>query len=203
MNQTWANLLLTAFALVSNGARAEDPHAAHRQRVETVALKAIDTTIRVPDVMLVDSNGETHHLPTLLRNKIVVLDFVFTSCQTICPAFSAIMKSTAKSLARGETKGVLFVSVSVDPINDTPDKLREFSRKLGAGANWYWLTGRPADVSQVLRAFGVPAAGRPEDHPPVILVGNPSEERWMRWIGMPAHSSLTEAVESFAVGAIR
>jgi protein SCO1/2 len=132
-----------------------------------------------------------------MEDRIVILNFVFTSCATICPALSAIMRSTEQQLSERLGKDVILISISVDPANDTPDKLRDYAKKIGSGTNWYWLTGNPVDIEYALRAFGVPTGGRPENHPPTILVGNTRKNQWWRWVGITTPESLVNAVNAF------
>ena len=169
-----------------------DPHAAHR----SPTYSAHETKITLPDVILHDSEGREQTLSGLMHNRVVILNFVFTSCTTICPAFSAIMRSTEQQLSDRLGKEVILVSISVEPVNDTREKLRTYAGKIGAGAHWYWLTGRPVDIEQALRAFGVPVGGRPENHPPTVLVGNTSTGRWLRWVGMVTPETLIDAVNT-------
>lgn len=171
-----------------------DSHAAHRSST----YNAHETKITLPDVVLRDSEGREQTLSGLMHNRVVILNFVFTSCTTICPAFSAIMHSTKQRLSDRLGKEVILVSISVDPVNDTPERLRTYAEKIGAGPHWYWLTGRSPDIEQVFRAFGVPTGGPPESHPPTILVGNASTGRWLRWVGMATPETLIDAVNTVA-----
>lgn len=188
-------LFLAALPMAAEAqTQSVDPHAAHR----SPTYSAHETKITLPDVILHDSEGREQTLSGLMHNRVVILNFVFTSCTTICPAFSAIMHSTEQRLSDRLGKEVALVSISVDPVNDTPERLRTYAGKIGAGPHWYWLTGRPADIEQVLRAFGVPTGGRPESHPPTILVGNTSTGRWLRWVGMVTPETLIDAVNTVA-----
>jgi protein SCO1/2 len=106
------------------------------------------------------------------------------------------MRDVEKQLAGRMGDRAILVSISVDPLNDTPERLRAYAEKIGAGPHWYWLTGRPGDIEQALRAFGVRIGGRPESHPPTILVGDVSAGRWLRWIGMVSPETVVDAVNT-------
>lgn len=185
-------LLLMTLPLTFFGAGAQgiDSHAAHKGST----LHGHETRVILPDTVLQDTEGRQQVLSSLIGDRVVILNFVFTSCTTICPAFSAILRSTEQQLTARLGKEVILVSISVDPLNDTPTKLRTYANKIGAGAHWYWLTGSQANIEKTMRAFGVPVGGRPEDHPPTILVGNASTGRWLRWIGMATPESLIAGV---------
>lgn len=182
----------------SQAAPMEDPHAEHRRMAqEAAAMKGSETKVNLPDLELLDSEGNQQNLMKLLSsNKVVVVDFIFTTCTTICPTLTAIMSATKQQLSTSEREEILFVSISVDPKNDTPKKMYEYSQRFNARDHWIWLTGNPADISRVLRAFGVPAYGRPENHPPTIVVGSFSQNRWSRWIGMTKPKALAAAART-------
>ncbi len=175
-----------------------DSHVMHKQMKRTVALDAHETKITLPDVQLRDSHDIEHDLQVLMQNKIVVMDFIFSSCTTICPMLSAIMSNTEEQMANRLGKEVILISISVDPNNDTPEKLRSYANKFDAGPNWYWLTGTRGDINRTLRAFGIPVGGKPEDHPPVVLIGNKNKSRWFRWVGIPMPETLIKAINVFS-----
>lgn len=158
---------------------------------------AHETQLALPEILVRDSYGDEQLLSHLLNDQIAVVNFVFTSCATVCPVLSATMQELEKQLQHRLGSGVILLSISVDPANDTPQKLRAHAEKLGAGAHWHWLTGRPAEIAQLLKAFGVPT-GQPENHPPLMLIGHASTDRWLRWIGIAAPRTLIEAVNVLA-----
>ncbi|WP_094777216.1 SCO family protein [Domibacillus aminovorans] len=76
-----------------------------------------------------------------LKGKVWIADFIFTSCETVCPPMTANMAALQKKL-KSEDIPVEFVSISVDPSVDTPEKLREFMKKFTEDdSNWNMLTG--------------------------------------------------------------
>jgi len=154
-----------------------------------------ETLVVIPPVSLQDANGKIQPLTTLIDNRTAVVNFVFTTCNSICPLLNATMQAIEARVQERLGKEVVLISISVDPLNDTPEQLKTASEKLGAGENWYWLTGKRSDVNQVLKAFGIPTGGRPEDHPPVILVGNAKHQKWLRWVGIPAPDALVKAID--------
>ncbi|MBP6058969.1 MAG: SCO family protein [Nitrosomonas sp.] len=153
--------------------------------------------LALPNIIVVDSQNHNHRLSGLLQGQIAIVNFVFTSCTTICPVLSATMQAVEKQLQDQLGKDVILISISVDPSRDTPDKLRTYAERLGAGQHWYWLTGKPSEISQLLKAFGIPS-GRPEDHPPIILAGNVDADNWLRWVGIPSPETLIEAIDVLA-----
>lgn len=88
-----------------------------------------------------------------LRGKVVVADFIYTTCTDICPALTAQMASLRTRLADEGLLGddVVLLSVSVDPARDTPAVLKAYSEPFAADpANWYFLTGDETAIRQVV-----------------------------------------------------
>lgn len=172
-------------------ARDDDPHAAHRRAMQVGAV-AGETRVTLPNVVLRDAHGKAFVFrPESFRGKVVVVDFIFTSCTTICPALSSVMASVQRGLGEQMGRDVLLLSISVDPANDTPPVMRAYAQRIGAGKDWLWLTGNTGDIARVLRAFGL-STGKPNDHPPLILVGDPVGNRWQRWVGVPTPAAVVE-----------
>ncbi|WHX98968.1 SCO family protein [Neobacillus sp. DY30] len=77
-----------------------------------------------------------------LDGKIWVADFIFTNCADVCPPMTANMTKLQKMVEEEELKNVEFVSFSVDPTVDTPEKLTEYAKNFGLkDDNWTFLTG--------------------------------------------------------------
>lgn len=187
-----AALCLSMFAPVAMA--QADPHAAHREVVQS-PQGASSTRVALPGTTLHMRDGSLVRLDSqTLGDRVVVVDFVFTHCTTICPALTAIMASVQRKLGPVGDE-VLLVSVTVDPVRDTPARLDTFARSVGATEDWWWLTGPAAEIDRTLRAFGV-EPGRPQDHPPMVLVGRPGEDRWLRWVGMPTPAQIVAAVDA-------
>jgi protein SCO1/2 len=94
----------------------------------------------VEDFTYTDQDGEKFSLAHL-RGKVWVADFIFTNCSTVCPPMTANM-AKLKELVEKEKLDVHFVSFSVDPEVDTPDRLKEYGKKFTDDlSNWTFLTG--------------------------------------------------------------
>lgn len=85
-----------------------------------------------------------------LKGSVWVADFVFTRCPDICPVLSARMASLQEPLATGDDP-VRLVSVSVDPVHDTPAVLATYAGHYRVGPNWLFLTGARDTVAGLLR----------------------------------------------------
>lgn len=98
----------------------------------------------VQSFQYINQNGEKFGSKDL-KGKVWVADLVFTNCQTVCPPMTANLAKLQK-LAKEEKLDVQFVSFSVDPEVDKPEKLKEFVQKFTDDTkNWNLLTGYSQD----------------------------------------------------------
>jgi protein SCO1 len=90
-----------------------------------------------------------------LRGKVLVVTFVFTTCTDSCPILTAKLAELGRALGRDFGTRYAFVAISVDPLNDTPARLRTYASAFGADTpGWYFLTGKPGEISDVVRLYG-------------------------------------------------
>jgi protein SCO1/2 len=115
-----------------------------------------------PEFELVDQNGGKLALSDL-RGKLVLLDFIFTSCPGPCPILTSAHVALQRSLPPELRARTRFVSISLDPVRDTPMALRAYALERGADlTGWSFLTGDPEVIAGVLKAYGVGSMRRPD-----------------------------------------
>lgn len=114
----------------------------------------------IGEFALVDQDGETVTNADL-RGKVWIVDFVFTSCPDVCPVLSTQMGNLHRRI---DSDDVRFVSVSVDPAHDTPERLRAYATRFRADTSrWSFLTGEPESMRLTIeRAFRQPVGERTE-----------------------------------------
>jgi protein SCO1/2 len=163
-----------------------------RQAEET---KPAEDHIVLPDTVLVTQYGEHRRLSSeIINGRIVVIDFVYTSCTTVCPVLSAILKQVQTQLKERVDSEILLVSVSVDPVRDTPARLKAYADKLQVGNGWVWLTGEKQTVDGVLKQLGAYSPNF-KDHPSMVLVGDAKSGDWTRYLGFPSTEKIVSKVE--------
>lgn len=175
---------------------AQKDHAEHARQVASAAARpAAGVELKLPDAWLKDQDGRAVRLTSdVLGGRVAVVNFVYTTCTTVCPVLSATMAQLQQRLGKRLGEKVLLVSVTVDPLRDTPARLKEYAGQHGAGEHWRWLTGRKSDVDAVLKAFGT-FTPDPVDHPAVTLVGDAGGRRWTRLYGFPSVEEVLSQVE--------
>ena len=163
----------------------------------TVKAEAPAGTLSVPDVLLVNQEGEpVHFYKDLVKDKVVAINFIFTTCKGICPALGATYAQLRKVLDKGEGHEVSLVSISIDPAIDTPERLKAWSAPFGVGRGWTLVTGEKQRVDQLLKALQVFTADK-NNHSPFILIGDASSGQWRRVNGLAPPEKLAETLLEF------
>ncbi len=154
----------------------------------------------LPDVPLLDQNGRAVRLQRdLIAGRTVIVNFMFTGCQTVCPPQTALLREARRQLqAVGATRDLLVLSITVDPLADGPAQLRAFGERyelpMGRDQGWMLLTGQPADIARLLTAFDVPASA-PGDHPSLLWIGDATRGRWTRASSLNPPDTLVALVQ--------
>jgi cytochrome oxidase Cu insertion factor (SCO1/SenC/PrrC family) len=156
--------------------------------------------MHIPDTELLDQNGRKIRFYTdLVKGQTVVINFIFTTCTTICPPLGATFARVQKELGDKVGRDVRFISISVDPATDTPERLKAWGAKFHAGEGWTFVTGNKPQVDELLLALGASSARR-EDHSPTILIGNDAHGTWTRTYGLANTSQLVQIINEAMEG---
>jgi protein SCO1 len=191
-------------ALKPASVEAAPPAADAPVAEETKKTEAIQS-LRIPDTTVYDQNGKKLNFYTdLVKGKTVAINFVFTTCTTICPPLEATFHKVQQELGERVGRDVQMISISVDPTTDTPERLKSFSEKFKAGPGWTFITGSKPEIDQLLRALGASVTDK-NNHSPMLLVGNDAAGYWTRTYGLAPASTIikviTEAVDASSAAA--
>lgn len=140
-----------------------------------------------PNIELIDQDGKTFHFyDDLIKDKIVVVNFIYTHCNDTCPAQTANLRQVYRLIADRMGKDIFFYSISIDPEHDTPKTLKEYaaSYQLDSVPGWQFLTGKKADTILLRKKLGLFRDGVDADklseHNTSFLIGNEKTGRWMK-----------------------
>ncbi len=148
-----------------------------------------------PDVTLTDASGAKVKLSSLLeRDGPIMLQFIFTTCPTVCPVMSATF-SAAQSRLGPNAEKVTLVSISIDPEHDTPERLREYARRFKAGPRWLFFTGDAQDIVSVRKAFDAYAGDNKMRHQPLTFIRASPGRPWLRLDGLTSAAQLVGEYE--------
>jgi YVTN family beta-propeller protein len=163
--------------------RLTKPEAIEKPAEPTPAY-ASGRKMMIPDVNVFDQDGNAlHFYSDLIKDKTVAINFIFTNCTTICPPLAATFARVQKDMGDKVGKDVHFISISVDPLTDTPERLKAWGARFKAGAGWTFVTGEKQEMDKLLNALGA-AVSKREDHTPAMIIGNDAKGVWTRTYGL-------------------
>jgi protein SCO1/2 len=111
---------------------------------------------RFPNVRLRTQSNETvRFYDDLVKGKVVLINFMFTSCTTLCPRSTENLVKIQQALGEHAGRDVFMVSISVDPQTDTPAVLKEYAERFHTKPGWTFVTGKAADIALLQRQLGV------------------------------------------------
>lgn len=177
----------------AEGDREQDEAARNTGKVDSLGL-----SIRIPDVLVYDQDGrKLNFYSDLIKGKTVAINFIFTTCTTICPPLTATFRKVQQELGERVGRDVELISISVDPATDVPERLKAFSAKFKAGPGWTFVTGDSQEINLLLKALGA-NVGDKNDHTPMVLVGNPGANYWTRAYGLAPADTLVKVITDAA-----
>jgi protein SCO1/2 len=132
-----------------------------------------------PNVPLVTQDGKTvQFYDELMKDRKVLVNFIFTSCSQSCPLDTAKMAQMQKLLGSRIGRDIFMYSITLDPENDTPGVLKAYAEQFGAGPGWLFLSGRREDIDRIRARLG--ENGEKEEHANSVRVGDVAKGQWMR-----------------------
>ena len=156
----------------------------------TLAIGAADVVAQsrwhgdyFPNVELTTQDGQRVGFYDLIKGRTVAIELIYTSCQFACPLETARLAQVQKLLGDRMGKDIFFYSISIDPEHDTPEVMKAFATKFGAGPGWTFLTGKAADIELITRKLGLYTKPDPENkdgHTPAVMLGNEATGQWIR-----------------------
>jgi protein SCO1/2 len=194
----------TVAGLLSAGAGAQDPsgadpHAAHRAAAQAApdrrAPRLLTPQPRFDEVVLVDRrHGSTTLREVLDTEGPVLVNFVFTTCTTVCPIMTRGFAQLQDALGPDRER-VRLVSISIDPEVDTVEALQQYAARHGAGPGWWLLTGTRESSVAAQRSFGA-YRGDKMNHAPATFVRAARGAPWQVIDGLASGESLVEVVRA-------
>ena len=154
----------------------------------------------IPDVEVLDQDGrKLRFYSDLVKDRVVAINFIFTTCTTICPPLGATFARVQKDLGERAGRDVHMISISVDPATDTPERLKAWGAKFHAAPGWTFVTGAKPVMDELLRALGA-ATASPQDHSPTVLIGNDARGEWTRTYGLAPSRQILEVINKATQG---
>lgn len=133
------------------------------------------------DSELFDQDGVRHRFfSDLLQHHVVLMNVVYTECRDACPLITRLLSQVKDRFGDEFGRTVWFLSLSSDPLQDTPDTLKAFSQKHQADhPGWRFLSAKQEVMKPLLRRLGL-WSDDPADHKSLLLAGNVSRAHWVK-----------------------
>jgi protein SCO1/2 len=149
---------------------------------------------RFPNVRLRTQHGqEVRFYDDLIKGKIVLINFMFTSCTAQCPRSTANLAKVQQAFGEHAGRDVFLISISVDPEHDTPAALKKYADRFQARPGWVFVTGAADDINLIRRTLGVYDGDDKAQHTGMVIYGNDATGSWA---GMPVTASPSIMVSS-------
>lgn len=147
-------------------------------------------------MQLTDQAGRPLRLDSL-RGKVVLFNFIFTGCSSVCPVQTLALAQMQQRMTPALRTRVHLVSVSLDPLSDTPQTLTAFAKRFQVDhASWSFATGRPADIERLAQTLALFRGGKGqaplEDHTTTLWLADAQGELRMRYAGNPPDTARIE-----------
>jgi protein SCO1/2 len=172
-------------------------HSAHQAAAANVTTQRREAAYQIPAVTMLDQRGRKQLLSKALDDgRPVMLNFIFTSCYTICPVMTQVFVQVQEKLA-GEAGKIHMVSVSIDPEFDTSARLLAYSQQHRAGPQWDFYTGSIEASVAVQKAFDA-YRGDKMNHVPMTVLRGPRRSTWDRFDGFASPDNIVAAYRALA-----
>lgn len=134
----------------------------------------------LPNTPVITQDGKTlRFYDDVIKGKIVVISFIYTTCRDICPVITARLAQVKDALGDLMGRDIFFVSISIDPVNDTPEKLKYYAETFQTGPGWVFLTGNPKEIDVIRHKLGE-RSRKVTEHGSDIMLANDVTGEWAK-----------------------
>jgi protein SCO1/2 len=171
---------------------AHDPSNRPPRAFQHIPPRELIRRRHLPNVELMTQDGKrVYFYDDLVKDKIVVINFMYAHCEKLCPTMTANLVRVRKILHDRIGHDIFMYSITLKPEEDTSQVLKEYADMHGTGPGWLFLTGKPADIELLRRSLGFTTADPSEDadkstHIGMLRIGN---EPMLRWSACPAEAN--------------
>jgi len=150
------------------------------------------------DVELLNQDGvKLRFYSDLLKGRTVVIIPFFTTCTNVCPPMNATMERIQNALGDRLGKQVFLISISVDPVTDTPERLKAYAAKFHAKPGWSFITGSKENVDWALHKLGQYVEDK-NSHTSIMIIGNEATGLWKKAFALARADELVKIIDGVA-----
>jgi protein SCO1/2 len=152
--------------------------------------------IEIPDLLVVDQDGvKRRFYSDLIKDKVVILSFFYTSCPNMCPVMSNTLGKLQTNLGDRLGKDVFIITVTRDPETDTPSRMKAWGKNVHVKSGWTMVTGDVKAIGKLVRDFTGDRLGQ-DMHNTIFIVGNDKTGAWSDLSGYASVTDLREQIDA-------
>jgi protein SCO1 len=184
---------------------AERPPARPISPIDYQAYTSNALREHFPNVPLVTQDRQTvRFYDDLIKGKVLIIQFMFTNCEQYCLTVTPNLVRVQTELQKRGARGVTMISITVDPVHDTPGVLKEYASKFHVQPGWQFLTGQKRDIDQIRRGLGVyDPDDKKIEHMNVLTIGKESSGQWLAIEGLAKPDDIVQTVLSLTANSAR
>lgn len=148
----------------------------------------------IPDVELLDQRGHPVRFRDLVADRVVAIQFIFTSCRLACPLLGVQFGKLQELVGEKLDHGVQLISISVDPLTDRPERLAAWAEQFKARPGWTQVTGDRSEIEKLLKALGAYTADK-NSHTSFVLLIDAKNEQWKRLDGFSSAAAIATEID--------
>jgi protein SCO1/2 len=180
-------ILLGGAALLAVGLGLRWPGSVPFGRQASTNSPAGKLAHHFPNVRLwTQENREVRFYDDLVKGRVVMINFMFTSCTSLCPRSTANLVRVQQALGDHAGRDVFVISISVDPEHDTPAVLKQYAEQYQIQPGWTLATGKREDIDRIRQGLGVKDNDDLSQHTGMLIYGN---EPFAQWASTPVMQS--------------
>jgi protein SCO1 len=153
----------------------------------------IEPAVPVPDWPVRTADGRETRLHALLAGRMTALQLFFTGCSATCPIQGAVFQRVQTLLGSRSRKDLQLLSLSVDPLSDTPQRMRAWLTRFDARPGWVAAAPSLRDVDAIQRLFGGGVTGLDNHSTQVQMIDRDGRLIW-RTYELPSAESIVAMV---------
>ncbi len=175
-----------------------DPHAGHNMPAQPTTQPQSPAQKYFTDVQLINQDGRAvRFYSDMLKGKTIIVNAFFTTCTSVCPPMSRSLEKVQEALGDRLGRDVFIISISVDPLTDTPVRLKQYAERFHAKPGWIFLTGKKENVDWALYKLGQYVETK-DDHTTIMIIGNEATGLWKKAFGLAKPDELIRLVNEVA-----
>lgn len=155
----------------------------------------------IPNIVMLNQNGESSRMSEILSGKITVINFIYTSCTSVCQILTSNFRQLETALEKiDKNNEVQLISISIDPATDTPERLLQYANKQRIDlTKWTLLVSGLNSIERFSRALGFSNIDK-STHAPGVVIWDDIDKQWQRFVGItPPHILSKEIAELPAI----